>query len=362
MAVGLEKGWVTQRMWFDYRAGLLLNDDRTTRYKAYRILRERHRALTEFPSLMRSIDRRIPTAADESILDLVQYLANRDFIESHEMPHLKPKMLEIFDRVSLGEGALADRKRFVGQMLWCSSNGMYVEMEPYLLRLARDDDREIRWRVLCAATRNFDESDALLAMALDDPDLEIVRTAWFHVAFNNPAGGYSANWHDAPDGAAEAILYAAVATSDHPEAVISQIGADPSSASRFAWVMPFLGRQAALAAGSRFDRADMPNRLSALHREPYLSESELREMPRLEEPRALMVLLDYDEEPTYSAIDVVRAMFDDHPIPDGPLSDQQQEFAKVLLQVWWSVYWHDYEFDEEAQVFRRIEQNEKSPE
>ena len=92
----------------------------------------------------------------------------------------------------------------------------------------------------------------LIAEATDDPHPQVARHAWIFLGLLDPAGGFRANWLDAPPEVAEAILWAAVKTNpDEPAPAIAALRdeeAPPAIRAAAAYALHFSTAPAAVEA------------------------------------------------------------------------------------------------------------------
>ncbi|MEZ6210538.1 MAG: hypothetical protein R3B46_04725, partial [Phycisphaerales bacterium] len=249
-----------------------------------------------------------------------------------------------------------------------SINGMYQEMEPHILRMVRSGDLQLRGSILAQSMSLLGaKGEPVVASMLDDTDPDIARRAWLAMAFIDPVGGYAGNWRDAVDGVAEGILYAAIMTTDRPEIVLEQIDNDTDLSARFAWVRSFLDRAVEMRRGKPAGRGDLSAEADTIIREEFLFESAAGPPPEGTEQQwrraNVSELIDQFARGSKDYESALRWILEDFPLPElSDMTEQQRKFAGELADAWWLLHDESYAFDEEAKVFRRIEQNEKGPE
>lgn len=371
VGLGLGAGWVTVRVWANYHAGRMLSADGKIGSSAIGHwgvwMPDGTQRLARKRALMREINRRLPDAPDAALARFLAKFHFRRYMDSPLMPNMRPALHDLLERNSSRAMVYRQDLRYPSLAFNFAINDMFAEVEPHLLRMVEHGDAELRGYIL-GSTQSLlkRRGEAIIASMLDDPEPSIARRAWLSMAFMDPISGYSGNWRGAADGVAEAILYAAVATSDRPEALLEEVERDDALRARFGWVIPFLDRAAAMRRGERSGRGPMTDAARAIVAGEYLFEDAPPppEGGELAWRRATVAQTvgqlvrgpgGYEE--------AFRALFDDHPLPgDLAMDARQRAFAGDLLRAWWFLNMDDYTFDEEAAMFRRIEADEKGPE
>lgn len=372
LGIGIGAGWVSMRMWGNYHADRLLSPDRKTQSAALAYWgiwdsNKTQRLFNKSP-VMRALNRRLPATSDGVLIGFFDKFHFQRYMDSPLMPNMRPALHDLLERNSSRAMQYRADSKYATLAFSYSINGMYQEMEPHILRMVRSGDPQLRGSILAQSMSLLGaKGEPVVASMLDDTDPDIARRAWLAMAFIDPVGGYAGNWRDAADGVAEGILYAAIMTADRPEMVLEQIDNDADLSTRFAWVRPFLERAIELRRGVPARRTDLTAEGEVVIRKEFLFESPAGAPPagtELQWRRAtvseVIGLLTRGDAGYESAF---RWVLDDHPLPASfGMSERQRAFAGDVLNAWWKLNDDNYEFDESAQVFRRIGQNEKGPE
>ncbi|MCA9282415.1 MAG: hypothetical protein H6812_05500 [Phycisphaeraceae bacterium] len=315
------------------------------------------------PAICRAVLKRLPKASPSAIVDFFQSLD--DFYES---PILEMGIPYLID------AALEGAKRRDGGGFVLASLQAISRLRPQDI----DDATLAAWESASTypevTTRRSaigygaglapEQAGIAIGWYLADQDPENARRAWLLMAFLDPISGYSGNWREGDETVAAAILYAAAVTSGRVEFFRVPLEEDPEQLNRIGWVLPFLDRVEELALDASPVSAaigdDLMERVYA-EIEWIPAEEEARKM-QARQTRVWALIQDFSENEPGSE-QILRYLFVDHPLPDvETMTPRQHEFASALLAAWWEVSSDDYSFDEEAKVFRRIEQDEKGPE
>lgn len=353
IGLGVGAGWVTQRMWVNYHAERLLSDDPDVQLAETNYWLGKHgfEWAAKEPAICRAVLKRLPKASPSAIVDFYQSLD--DFYESPilEMgiPYLIDAAIEGAKRRDGGGFVLASLQaisRLRPQDIDDATLAAWESASTYPEATVR------RGAIGYGAGLAPEQAGVAIGWYLDDQDPENARRAWLLMAFLDPASGHAGNWRESPEGIGEAILYAAIATSDRPDIVLGQVDEDATLRERFEPIRRFLeiasarreaaGRQAFEGQGTGKTRPRW-TRLSDRHQ---WFEMMLREA--------------FEDQP--EEYESLRVMIPDCPLPPGPLTDEERSFAEQVFEAWWSVNDRYYAFDENAKVFRRIDPNEKGPE
>ncbi len=354
---------MTQRVWANYHAGRLLSDDGEARHEAFQEW-EWGQRLPEKPAVCRALVRRVPSADAEAVIDLYQQCLNAGVVESTGLDVHLPYLIDtLIEQCELAQNPIMP-------LVACNVVAMLPPdtIDNQAIRVwefaGRYPDPKGRRSAIDYATRALpaEHLPAAVAYFLDDADALVARHAWLLMAFLDPISGHSGNWREAPDGVAEAILYAAVATSDRPEFVLALVDSDPLITVRFRPVRRFLnivgepthtgqaqpyGPNEQVSVGSFIEQYESQTRSSAegMHwavRKHFLG----------------MLAAGLKDDST--AYDSLRVMLPECPLPPGPLSAEERSFAGSLFDAWWALHSVRYEFDLDAKVFRR--KTNKAPE
>ncbi len=360
--LGVGAGWVTMRVWANYHAGRLLSGDIQTQLDAMEAFPAE--LLIKRRGLCRGVLRRLPGATDSAVIDFYNHYLPDTVYESESLRAGIPLFIEAVLRTA----ERRDPQYNILAPIQAVTRLRSEHLSPPLMDLwtvaAEHPDERIRRAAISYATGLPDDFAAMaIGLFLEDPSESVARRGWLLMAFLDPISGHSGNWRAARDGVAEAILYAAMATSDRPEIVLGQVDADPALRERFTWVKPFLDRIERLAAGSlRRETESLGDDLMArLCMEiAWVPAEEEHLKPQLRLTRVHGLIRDFAAGEAGSE-QMIRYLFVDHPLAEiGTMSERQHAFASELLDAWWRVNDRYYEFDESEMLFRR--KTNKAPE
>lgn len=161
------------------------------------------RLFTE-PKAVEALRPLIPSAQDPAIADLGDAFASRS-----EWARQLPLAALRYLALRAADASPSDASRAMARLREIPVGANATEVALALSQFTQNPDPRVRIAAMDNAAHILGrDAEQIVVLLLDDPDNDVARNAWLHLAAIRPTTGYTAQWRPAPLPVREAMVYA----------------------------------------------------------------------------------------------------------------------------------------------------------